>query len=97
MLINFCALHFRKHPATTRSLARNRAGRRDTTESGRAFYACLAAVRAGIPVEQVPQWAAEKAVRQNDERYEVSDRYWSRTRAEGAQLDRITLAPWLLF
>jgi hypothetical protein len=87
-LINFCDARFHKRPNPFRNAAPARTGRGDFSESGRAFHACLAAVRAGIAMQDVPQWASAQTDRQGAAKYDVSGRYWNQARPEGTQLTR---------
>ncbi|RYG24225.1 MAG: hypothetical protein EON93_23230 [Burkholderiales bacterium] len=61
---------------------------RDMSESGRAFRVCLAAVRHGVPMDEVPAWAARLADQAEHQEYAVSPSYWLKPRAEGTQLFR---------
>ncbi len=87
-LMTFCEKRFGQARPIARSLTDIRTAASDSSESGRAFRACLAAVRAGVGMADVPRWARERDAAVNEEKFDVSDEYWSRPRREGVQLDR---------
>ena len=87
-LASFCARCFaRSHPSRRPSHVQRRTGR-DVSESGQAFNACLAAIRAGIAQEDVLRWVADQARNDGAAAYDISESYWHRRRREGTQLDR---------
>jgi len=61
---------------------------RDDSESGRAFRICIAAVRSGVPMDKVPEWAARRAAWDGHANFAVSPEYWLKPRNEGTQLSR---------
>jgi hypothetical protein len=88
-VIDFAGARFGRSPAAVRNesfaLA---AGPGDFSESGRAFRACLTAVASGIAMKDIPQWAADQKDPAGMVKYDISQEYWDRPRAEGTQLDR---------
>lgn len=88
-LIAFCKSRFGHSSSSVRVPASARmSGSRDLSESGRAFRVCLAAVRAGVAIDDVPQWATRVAASHTDGSYTVSEEYWLRERNGGTQLMR---------
>lgn len=88
LIIRLCEQRFKKAASRSRTASRRRGKGVDQSESGRAFRVCLAAVREGVPVEQVPQWAARLARTPGHADWVVSEDYWLRRRNEGTQLQR---------
>lgn len=86
--VRLCQERFRKPLSSDKTARPGNSQGRDISESGRAFRVCLAAIRHGVPMDEVPAWAARLADRAEHEDYAVSSMYWFKPRGEGTQLSR---------